>query len=201
LAGLLAELPEPLHLVVEQVAGEGSEIDAVARDAHGRAVAISVAGAGDDLARLADLAAQCEWLGTRLRDWLKLNPGLGFAPELGVTGLLLSDAFDPRTLAAARRVGDGSLALARIRAFEWQGGLQLVLEPVGGAPARPSRAEPPAPAPRPPVEDPLRESSPRLMLAEVGPELAAAALESRFRSALRDEELGLPRRPRGAPRG
>jgi hypothetical protein len=202
LGGLLAELPDPLHLVVEQIGGEGGEIDAIARDAEGRAVAVSVAASGEDLARLADLAAQCEWLGPRLRDWLKLNPGLGLAPELGVRGLLLADEFDPRTLSAARRIGS-SVALARIRAFEWQGGLQLTLEPVGspGRAPRPERgaaAPPPTPTPSLRGEE-LREVAPRLVLAEVGPEIAA--LESRFRTALRDDELGLPRRPRGAPRG
>jgi len=90
LGGLLAELPEPLHLVVEQIAGEGGEIDAVARDRRGRAVAIRVAPPGEDLAALADLLAQCDWLAARLRDWLKLNPTLGIAPELGVGGLLLA---------------------------------------------------------------------------------------------------------------
>jgi len=206
LGGLLAELPEPLHLVVEQIAGEGGEIDAVARDRRGRAVAIRVAPPGEDLAALADLLAQCDWLAARLRDWLKLNPTLGIAPELGVGGLLLAGQFDARTLAAARRAG-GDLALARVGAFDWQGGLQLALEPVASPDAAGARASAAAPAPpaplaplAPPIQDePAREAPLRRVLAEVGPEVVA--LESRFRSTLRDEELGLPRRPRGAPRG
>lgn len=205
LGGLLAELPEPLHLVVEQVAGESGEIDAVARDRQGRAVAIRVAPPGEDLAALADLLAQCDWLAPRLRDWLKLNPGLGVAPELGVGGLLVAGQFDARTLAAARRAG-GDLALARVSAFDWEGGLQLALEPV--APSEPAGAHaiavPPAPLASTPLgpaiqDGPAPENPPRRVLAEVGPEVVA--LESRFRSSLRDEELGLPRRPRGAPRG
>jgi hypothetical protein len=200
LGGLLAELPEPLHVVVEQIAGEGGEIDAVARDRQGRAVAIRVAPPGEELTALADLLAQCDWLAPRLRDWLKLNPGLGVAPELGVGGLLLAGQFDARTLAAARRAG-GDLALARVSAFDWEGGLHLALEPVSPAEPAGARAIEVAPAPlAPPVQDePAREGQLRRVLAEVGPEVVA--LESRFRSSLRDEELGLPRRPRGAPRG
>jgi hypothetical protein len=208
LAGLLAELPEPLHLVVEQITGEGDQIDAVARDRRGRVVAVRLAAPGEDLAALAELLAQCDWLGVRVRDWLKLNPGLGVAPELGVGGLLLAGQFDPRTLAAARRAAC-DLSLARISAFDWEGALQLALEPLAFA-ADAVASEAPAAqvaAPPPPVSVPVgapreiatRESPPRLALAEVGPEVAA--LESRFRSSLKDEELGLPRRPRGAPRG
>jgi hypothetical protein len=198
LGSLLSELPDPLHLVVEQIGGERGEIDAVARDRRGRAVAVHVASPGEDLSALAELLAQCDWLGPRLRDWLKLNPGLGLAPELGVGGLLLAGHFDPRTLAAARRAGC-DLSLARINAFDWEGGLQLALEPLAVGP-EPTLADPPPllPPPPPPAAVP-RESPPRIVLAEVGPEVAA--LESRFRSSLRDDELGLPRRPRGAPRG
>lgn len=208
LSGLLAELPEPLHLVVEQIGGERGEIDAVARDSRGRAVAVRVAAPGEDLSSLAELLAQCEWLAPRLRDWLKLSPALGVAPELGVGGLLLSGQFDPRTLAAARRAGP-DLALARVNAFEWEGALQLALEPVASGPTRPAdptrpaedalAALPPLPPPAATPPGRARDASARLALSDVGPELAA--LESRFRTSLRDDELGLPRRPRGAPRG
>lgn len=206
LAGLLAELPEPLHLVVEQIGGERGEIDAVARDRHGRAVAVRVATPGEDLSALAELLAQCEWLAPRLRDWLKLSPALALAPELGVGGLLLSGQFDPRTLAAARRAGP-DLALARITAFEWEGELQLALEPLAATPGETAAADlvvplPPRPAAAAAASRPRDASAPapaRLALSDVGPELAA--VESRFRSSLRDDELGLPRRPRGAPRG
>jgi hypothetical protein len=193
LAGLLAAMPDPLHVLIEQVAGLAGEIDVVARDRSGQAVAVRLAGAGDDLAALGDLVAQCDWLAPRLRDWLKLNPGLGLRPDLGVRGLLLAPEFDARTLAAARALGNGDLALARVSAFEVQGSLQLALEPL----VAPSSV--PAPLAARPGDGGQPEGAGPLALAEVGPEVAA--LESRFRTGLRDDELGLPRRPRSAPRG
>lgn len=202
LSGLLVALPEPLHALLEQVTGLEGEIDLVARDGRGRAVAVSLAAEGQDLAALADLLAQCDWLRPRLRDWLKLNPALGVNPELGVRGLLLAPEFGPRTVAAARSVGSDDLSLGRVSAFEWQGGLQLAVEPLALGALR-SRSG--AAAPGPAVENgPAREAGSdgragRLSLAEVGP--GVAALESRFRTGLQDDELGLPRRPRSAPRG
>jgi hypothetical protein len=206
LSGLLASLPEPLHPLVEQVTGLEGKIDLVARDGRGGAVAVSLAAEGQDLIALADLLAQCDWLRPRLRDWLKLNPALGVNPELGVRGLLLAQEFGPRTVAVARSVGRDELALGRVSAFEWQGGLQLAVEPLAlGAPRSASPA-PVAYAPPPPLETETAardgggdERAARLALAELGP--GVAALESRFRTGLQDDELGLPRRPRSAPRG
>jgi hypothetical protein len=210
LGALLPSLPEPLYVVAEQMVGLEGEIDAVARDGRGRAVAIRVAEPGQDLAAFTDLLAQRDWLEPRLRDWLKLSPGLGLKPELGVAALLLAAEFDPRTVAAARSVREGDLRLARLLAFDWQGTLQLVVEPEAGE----ARREP-APLrdlepPRPPVDDgrgaerahretPMpSDATLRAALSELGPE--TVALESRFRTGLSDEELGLPRRPKSAPR-
>jgi hypothetical protein len=165
--------------LIEQVTGLEGEIDLVARDGRGRAVAVRLAGAGEDLAALTDLVAQCAWLAPRIGDWLKLSPALGLKPELGVRGLLLAAEFDPRTVAAARALPAGEVSLARVAAFEWQGSLALGLEPLEDGEA---------------LRVPIARA-----LAEVGPEVAA--LESRFRTGLRDDELGLPRRPRSAPRG
>jgi hypothetical protein len=203
LPGLLATLPDPLHPLVEQVTGCDAEIDLVARDGRGRAVAVSVASDGEDLAALADLLVQCGWLRPRLRDWLKLNPALGVDPELGVRGMLLAPEFGARTVALARSLGSEDLALVRVSAFEWQGALQLAAEPValGAASApRPAAPEPVRePEAAPPREGNGQTRASRVALAEVGP--GVAALESRFRSGLQDDELGLPRRPRRAPRG
>jgi hypothetical protein len=210
LSGLLAALPDPLHPLVEQVTGLEGEIALVARDGRGRAVAVSLAAEGEDLAALADLLAQCDWLRPRLRDWLKLNPALGVDPELGVHGLLLAPEFGPRTVALARTVGSEALSLGRVSAFEWEGALRLAVEPLALAPrASALRAAPPerSAAAASPSE---RSSAARegtgdaraqhhLSLAELGP--GVAALESRFRSGLHDDDLGLPRRPRSAPRG
>jgi hypothetical protein len=210
LGALLPSLPDPLYLVAEQVVGLEGEIDAVARDARGRAVAIRVAEPGSDLAAFTDLLAQRDWLEPRLRDWLKLSPGLGIRPELGVAGLLLAGEFDARTVAAARSIREDDLRLARLLAFEWQGTLQLVIEPASpGARPEPARIrdlDPPTQhddsngngrqATHSEVPQVPRE--PRTSLIELGPQ--TAALESRFRTGLSDEELGLPRRPRNAPR-
>jgi hypothetical protein len=190
LAGLLEALSDPLHSLVEQITGLEAEIDAVARDGEGRAVAVRLAGPGEDLAALADLLAQCDWLRPRLRDWLKLNPALGLRPELRVKGLLLAPSFDPRTVAAARRLGGSDVALARVSAFESRDGLQLALEPLACGASAVAEDDGPGSV------EAVRSQRP---LAEVGPQVAA--LESRFRTGLRDEELGLPRRPRSAPRG
>jgi hypothetical protein len=197
LSKLLAALPDPLHPLVEQVTALEGEIDLVARDGRGRAVAVSLAAEGQDLGALADLLAQCDWLRPRLRDWLKLNPALGVNPELGVRGLLLATEFGPRTVALARTVGDDALALGRVSAFEWQGALQLAVEPLALGPSRPAAPAPAAVVDAPELSEDGRPA--RLALAELGP--GVAALESRFRTGLQDEELGLPRRPRTAPRG
>jgi hypothetical protein len=199
LSKLLAALPDPLHPLVEQVTGLEGEIDLVARDGRGRAVAVSLAAEGQDLGALADLLAQCDWLRPRLRDWLKLNPALGVNPELGVRGLLLAPGFGPRTVALARSVGDDTLALGRVSAFEWEGALQLALEPLALGPSHPTAPEAASVAEAAARGEENGGRPNRLALAEVGP--GVAALESRFRTGLQDEELGLPRRPRTAPRG
>jgi hypothetical protein len=208
LGALLPSLPGPLYLVAEQVVGLEGEIDAVARDGRGRAVVIRVAETGEDLAAFTDLLAQRDWLEPRLRDWLKLSPGLGLRPELGVAALLVAGEFDARTIAAARSVREGDLRLARLQAFEWQGTLQLVIEPESchkrrNDPGRLRDLDPPSEDGNGRRHDSLGEGSngldePRTSLIELGPE--TAALESRFRTGLSDEELGLPRRPRSAPR-
>jgi hypothetical protein len=207
LAGLLASLPDPLFPLVEQVTGLEGEIDLVARNGRGRAVAVCVADPGEDLSALAGLLAQCDWLRPRLRDWLKLNPALGVRPELGAGGLLLAPAFEARTVAVARLVGEDDVALGRLSAFEWEGALQLAVEPLalgarrGSAVPAPATQELPPPSPGNPLAPRGENGDGRshLALAEVGPGVAARG--SRFRTGLADDELGLPRRPRSAPRG
>jgi len=121
------------------------------------------------------------WLAPRLRDWRRLAPALGLAPERGARGLLVAPGFDPRTRAAAGALP--GIALARVLALEWDGETALVLEPL--AAAKPGAA--PAPAGPPPGAAPETTPEPGL---------------PGFRSGLRDEDLGLPRRPaRLAPRG
>jgi len=181
LAELVAALPAPLHPLAEGVFGLDAPLDLVARDGEGGAVVVRVAEPGEDLAALADLVAQCVWLAPRLRDWRRLAPALGLAPERGARGLLVAPGFDPRTRAAAGALP--GIALARVLALEWDGETALVLEPLAAAP--PGAA--PAPAGPPPGAAPETTPEPGL---------------PGFRSGLRDEDLGLPRRPtRLAPRG
>lgn len=171
LPDLVAALPEPLEAVAQGVLGLDAEIDLVARGADGTAVVVRVASAGEELAALADLAAQCAWLAPRVRDWQRLAPALHLVPERGARGLLVAPGFDARTRAAAAAMP--AIALARVVALEWDGRPALALEALPAAPAAPGRQ------PREPVPPPAE-----------------------FRSGLRDEDLGLPRRPtRLAPRG
>lgn len=179
LAELVAALPTPLHALAEGVLGLDATLDLVARDGAGGAVVVRVAGAGEDLEALADLAAQCAWLAPHLGDWHRLAPALGLAPERGARGLLVAPAFDPRTRAAA--VVLPGISLARVLALEWDGRTALLLDPLPAGrrgPLRGPSGAPPEAGPAPP-DPPLPD----------------------FRSGLRDEDLGLPRRPtRLAPR-
>jgi hypothetical protein len=186
LAELVSALPEPLQPLVHGVAGLEAELDLVARDAEGGAVVVRVAGDGEDLEALADLAAQCAWLAPRIADWCRMAPGLGLVPERGVRGLLVAPRFDPRTrLAAATLPG---MTLARVLALEWESTSALALEAV---PLERPLGGPPAVRPRPEPEEPASEPA---QVAEPG--------LPPFRTGLLDEDLASPRRgapPRGAP--
>ena len=184
---LVAALPAPLAPLARGVAGLEAELDLVARDAAGGAVIVRLADPGEDLAALADLVAQCAWLAPRLADWLRLAPALGLVPERGARGLLVAPVFDPRTREAAGALP--GISLARVLALEWRGESALAIEPLAAGPARladPPRVHPPDPFPPPPGEGPAPEGKRR------GPP---------FRSGLRDEDLGLPRRPSRVVRG
>lgn len=141
----LARLDERLEIVAEDVLGLESRIDVVARDARGGLVVALVAERGRDLERLADVLAQSAWLAPRVQDWLKIAPGLKIRPERGVRTLLAATEFDPRTLAAASRMGDAAPALLRIAEAP-----PAAFRPAGAAASTPAptaaRGEAPAPA-------------------------------------------------------
>jgi len=179
---LVAGLPSPLRPVAARMLGLDAELDLVALDGEGGAVVVRVAEPGEELAALGDLVAQCAWLAPRLDDWRRLSPGLGLAPERGARGLLVAPGFGPRARAAAGALP--GIALARVLALEWDGRTALALELLSDGEAARSarRPEPPEPARSAPA--PSEPGAPA------------------FRSGLRDEDLGLPRRPtRVAPRG
>jgi hypothetical protein len=138
LRAALLRLTPPLESVAEDVLGVVSRIELVARDPDGAVTLVLTAGAGADLARLAEGLAQCAWLAPRLPDWQQLAPHLGLASERGVRLLLASTRFDDRTRAAADSIGHERVSLAELLP---RGDLDLELRPLWEAP------EPPAPRP------------------------------------------------------
>jgi hypothetical protein len=111
----LSQLEQPLEPVVEGILGLDTRIDAIARDAGGRAWAILRCEPDRAAARLTEGLAQCSWLEPRLDDWLKLAPELGIRPEAGVGLVLLCTAFDAHTRAAARTLGRNRVRLVTLR--------------------------------------------------------------------------------------
>jgi hypothetical protein len=129
----LPTLACPLEIVAEQVLGLDSRIDFVTRDPHGQVVLVLLAERGCDLAQLADSLAQCSWMQPRVADWLKIAPQLGLRPELGVRALLLAPELDPRTLAAARSLGDSRIELGICRQISNGAGVEILID-LQGAP-------------------------------------------------------------------
>lgn len=170
IADALVELDPPLTRVAERVLGLDARIDLVARDERGGVVVVSVAGPGEDLSGLTDALAQRSWLEPRLLDWLQIAPTLPVDPGRGVRALLLAPRFEPRTLAAARALGEATIELATCRARREVAGWTVELEPVG-----------------------VPESGP-------GETLLVSPPESLFRTGLDEADLGLaaPEDPDGS---
>lgn len=123
IARRLAQLPEPLEVLVEELLGLESRIDLLARDPRGQVVLVLLAEPGGDLARLTDALAQRAWSEARIGDWARLAPERGLRPDLGVRVLLLAPRFDPRTLAAAESLPAGRVELATYRVLRDEAGL------------------------------------------------------------------------------
>ncbi len=136
----LVELEPPLSVLARRVLGLDARLDLVARDDRGGTVVVCVAAAGEDLPRFTDALAQRAWLEPRLRDWLQLAPGLGLDPGRGVRALLLAPRFEPRTLAAARAVGEAVLELASYRVRREATGWRVEIEPVASPAPGPAEA-------------------------------------------------------------
>ncbi len=111
----LSQVLPGLRVVAEDVLGEGARIDFVGIEPDGRAVAVLVGEEGDDLALVARGLAQRAWLEPRLRDWLKLAPGLGLRPQAGVGLVLLGPGFGAESRAASRALGDAAPRLVTYR--------------------------------------------------------------------------------------
>jgi hypothetical protein len=144
LRAALLRLEPPLEALAEDVLGSVSRIDLVARDPDGAVSLVLTAGAGADLARLAEGLAQCAWLAPRLADWNQLAPHLGLAAERGVTLLLACPRFDERTRLAAESLGEGRVRLVELLS---RGELDLELR-LHEAPAPLAAVAAPQPAPR-----------------------------------------------------
>jgi hypothetical protein len=145
LRAALLRLDPPLEAVAEDVLGAVSRIELVARDPDGGVTLVLTAGAGSDLARLAEGLAQCAWLAPRLADWNQLAPHLGLASERGVRLLLACPHFDERTRLAAESLGSERVRLVELLP---RGDLDLELRLPGEAgPRLPGDGAAPAPHP------------------------------------------------------
>lgn len=133
----LDDLKPPLRVLAESLRGAESPIDFVAADPSGQVVLVLVGGDGECLELLARGLAQKSWAEPRLRDWLQLAPNLGIRADQPCRVLLLCPEFRPETLAAARSLPPGSLALARYRCVRAGAQVHALVETVdnGGADA------------------------------------------------------------------
>jgi hypothetical protein len=119
-----------VRVIAEDVLGAESRIYWVAVGPDGETLLALLGEPGRDLELVARGLAQRAWVEARLPDWLKLAPDLGVRPELGVAVLLLSPAFGPEALAAARALGPGRVALASCHFAPDGPGLRAFLEPI-----------------------------------------------------------------------
>jgi hypothetical protein len=155
LRAALLRLDPPLEAVAQDVLGSVSRIELVTRDPDGRVTLVLTAGAGADLARLAEGLAQCAWLAPRLADWNQLAPHLGLASERGVRLLLACPRFDERTRLAAESLGSERVRLVELLA---RGDLELDLRLHGDVgPCVAGDGAPPAPRPAPGFRTGLRD--------------------------------------------
>ena len=72
------------------------------------------------------------------------SPQLGLRPELGVRALLLAPELDPRTLAAARSLGDSRIELGICRQVSNGAGVEILIDLQGAPPPVLTPVEKPA---------------------------------------------------------
>jgi hypothetical protein len=139
-------LDPSLHILAEEILGEGSVIDLVTVDSSGQVVLVMLGESGQDMALLTRALAQRAWVRARIRDWLKLAPGLDLRPDAGVRAILLCPTFHQETRAAAADLGREVVELATYRCLQGEGQTSLWVEVLENPSSTPvsSRDEPPS---------------------------------------------------------
>jgi len=165
--GVLRSLTRPelgLRLLVEDVLGQASRIDAVALDGRGHVVAILIGTDRHDAALLTRGLAARAWLADRIGDWAKLAPELKLRDGAPVRALILAPAFAPETRSAVESLPRGLVDCVAFRSIRVGAQLEVLLD----LPGRSHEASTTAPQPA-----------------------ATTARRPRFRSGLSDADLGL----------
>jgi hypothetical protein len=136
----LGDIAPGLRVVAEGVLGADAPIDFVAIEPDGGALLVMVGEPGEDLELVARGLAQRSWVQARLADWLQLAPDLGLRPGAGVALLLVCPDFGPMSRAAARALGPDAPSLAVYRCVRNGAGVEVLVEPLGGAPRPPTQS-------------------------------------------------------------
>jgi len=153
-----------LRVLVEDVLGQTSQIDAVAVDEYGHVVAILIETGRENAALLTRGLAARAWLSDRIGDWAKLAPELKLREGTPVRALILAPDFASETRSAAESLPRGLVDCLAYRTV-WLG----------------AQYEAMVDMPRPSSQ---RESTP-------APASSFARELPRFRSGLSDTDLGL----------
>jgi len=142
----IGALDPSLHILAEEILGEGSVIDLVTVDSSGQVVLVMLGESGQDMALLTRALAQRAWVRARIRDWLKLAPELDLRPDAGVRAILLCPTFHQETRAAAADLGKEVVELATYRCLQGEGRTSLWVELLENSSSTlaSSRDEPPA---------------------------------------------------------
>jgi hypothetical protein len=150
-----------LRILVEDVLGQVSRIDAVAQDASGHIVVILIATGPDDSSLLTRTLASRAWLAARIGDWSKLAPALQIRADARVRALMVSPRLGEETRSAVASLPIGFVECRTFRPVRLGPELDVVLDETERS-TIPTTTAPPVIGPTP-----------------------------RFRSGLTDRDLGL----------
>jgi len=173
------------RVIAEELLAESSRIDLLVRGAEGELVVIRIGAAEEDAALLTRLLSDRAWLAPRIEDWMKLAPELDLDPTAGIRGLLVCPDFGRETCLATTGLPERSMELLRYRFLAQQGRLVACLEPVS-----PGILPDPASV----SEDEEIVGRPSRHDLETDPAPVDPPRPSRFRTGLRDADLGMPSR-------